>query len=53
MMYIDWQEGGAKVSRQWHTGEPFPAVTGRVITLTVDGDELEFLLRVIRKAAKP
>jgi len=45
MLYIITQTNKEST---WHIGEPFPAVTGRVITFQADGDELELILNALR-----
>ena len=32
---------------QWHTGEPWPALSGRVISIQADGDELGLILSLL------
>lgn len=48
MLHISETVQGVKNEYRWHFGEPFPAITGRVVTYQADGDELNFLMWAIK-----
>ena len=35
-------------AQQWHTGEPIPKITDRVVVFQVDGDELQLILNAMK-----
>jgi hypothetical protein len=39
-----WIKNGEMGGREWHIGEPVPAGIHRVVTVQLDGDELDLLL---------
>lgn len=45
MLYI--KDGDRQV--EWHVGELWPQLTGRVISFQMDGDEADFVLRAIEE----
>lgn len=55
MLYIkDQRTKDQTVQHQWHVGEPFPSVLGRVVTFQADGDELDLILAALeRRTANP
>jgi hypothetical protein len=47
-LYIRQNANGGINAREWHVGDPVPPITSRVVVFQADGDELEYLLHVLR-----